>query len=261
MTPPSWPSAPQGTKWLGLHGERAPGVYHAKDVVYHYNGLPPFSERDFAIGKHVVVVGFGNVALDIVHWLVCEKKVERVTLVARRGPAERACTNKELKLVSGALDLKQLDLEFERIAPNLLKLGQDPEAIAKELTRFKDVALEVESETRFQMRFLRSPARLEVDEQSGHVRAVTCDVMRLKPPKHEGARVGVEKTGEQETIACDTVVFAIGDSIEPSIGLPLEPQWKSTFATVPEGARRSARRAPATWSLTRSAASRSGARS
>ena len=27
----------QGTKWLGLPGEDLTGVYHAKDLVYHYN--------------------------------------------------------------------------------------------------------------------------------------------------------------------------------------------------------------------------------
>jgi NADPH-dependent glutamate synthase beta subunit-like oxidoreductase len=32
----------QGTKWLGLPGEELEGVYHAKDVVYYYNHLPPF---------------------------------------------------------------------------------------------------------------------------------------------------------------------------------------------------------------------------
>ena len=31
----------QGTKWLGLPGEDLVGVYHAKDLVYHYNLLPP----------------------------------------------------------------------------------------------------------------------------------------------------------------------------------------------------------------------------
>ena len=31
----------QGTKWLGLEGEELDGVYHAKDVVYGYNSLPP----------------------------------------------------------------------------------------------------------------------------------------------------------------------------------------------------------------------------
>ena len=222
----------QGTKWLGLPGEQAPGVYHAKDLVYHYNNLPPYSEQPFAIGQDVVVVGFGNVALDIVHWLVCEKKVASVTLIARRGPNERASTPKELKLVSGALDLEQLEQEFEAIAPNLIELGQDVDQAKAELLKFKDHALETDSPTKLRMRFLRSPARMETDAL-GHVRAITCEVTHMKPAREEGGRPGVEATGEFDEIACDTVIFAIGDSIEPSIGLPLEPRWKSTFAVVP----------------------------
>src|SRR3972149_3363739 len=35
----------QGTKYLGVEGERLPGVYHAQDLVYHYNRPPPFAER------------------------------------------------------------------------------------------------------------------------------------------------------------------------------------------------------------------------
>lgn len=224
----------QGTKWLGIPGERAPGVYHAKDLVYHYNSLPPFSEQDFAIGKKVVVVGLGNVALDIVHWLVCEKKVEDVTLVARRGPKERACTPKELKLVSGAMDKDALRAEFDRIKENLESLGQDVDAEYDSLIKYSDVELETESHTRLNMRFLCSPARVELDEAQEHVVGLTCDKTLMTPPREEGGRPGVKMTGEQETIECDTVVFAIGDSIEPSIGLPLEPKWKSTFATVPE---------------------------
>ncbi|MCJ7658953.1 MAG: FAD-dependent oxidoreductase, partial [Anaerolineales bacterium] len=60
----------QGTKWLGLPGEDLQRVYHAKDVVYHYNQLPPFSQQDFAIGKRVAVIGVGNVMIDIALWLV-----------------------------------------------------------------------------------------------------------------------------------------------------------------------------------------------
>ncbi|MEZ4460076.1 MAG: FAD-dependent oxidoreductase, partial [bacterium] len=104
----------QGTKWLGLKGEDAQGVYHAKDLVYHYNALPPFSERDFAIGERVCVVGIGNVSMDIAHWLIYERKAASVIIVARRGPGERAYTNKEMEIVAGALDLEALRDEFAR---------------------------------------------------------------------------------------------------------------------------------------------------
>ena len=223
----------QGTKWLGLPGEEAEAVFHAKDLVYHYNNLPPYSEQDFAVGQDVAVIGFGNVALDIVHWLVCERKVASATLVARRGPAERASTPKEIKLVSAAIDTDQVRAEIDAISSNLLELGQDIQEITDDLLKYVDEPLETESDTAFRMRFLRSPSRIEVDGD-GNVTALTCEITRMTPPKREGGRPGVERTGEFEEIPCDTVIFAIGDSIEPSIGLPLEPKWKSTFAVVPD---------------------------
>lgn len=222
----------QGTKWLGLPGEEAEAAFHAKDLVYHYNGLPPFSEREFPIGQDVCVVGMGNVSLDIVHWLVCDRKVKTVTAVARRGPGERAFTDKEFKLVCGALDVDHMREEVRRIAGNLKEIGQSPEEVMEYMVRYLDEPLEDESETKFRMRFLRSPARVEVDDR-GRVRGLTCEKTLLTAPDSSG-RVGVKGLGEFETLPCDTVIFAIGDSIEPSLGLPLEPKYRREFAVVPE---------------------------
>lgn len=221
----------QGTKWLGLEGEDAESVFHAKDLVYHYNALPPYSEQEFAIGQNVCVIGLGNVSLDIVHWLTCEKKVERVTSVARRGPAERKTTRKELRLVSGALDVEQLRAEFDAITPTMVGVGQDPEKVFAELTRFVETPLETESHTKFQMRFFRTPTRIEHDTD-GQVTGLVCKKTRLVTRDDE--TVALETLGEEETLACDTVVFAIGDSIEPSLGLPLDSRWASCFATAIE---------------------------
>ena len=85
----------QGTKWLGLPGEELKGVFHAKDIVYHYNKLPPFSTQEFAVGKRVALIGVGNVMIDIAHWLIRDLHVDEVTAVARRGPAEVKFTKKE----------------------------------------------------------------------------------------------------------------------------------------------------------------------
>ena len=43
----------QGTKWLGLPGEDLKGVYHAKDIVYHYNRLPPYSTQEFLVCEYL----------------------------------------------------------------------------------------------------------------------------------------------------------------------------------------------------------------
>ena len=102
----------QGTKWLGIPGEQSRGVYHAKDIVYHYNQLPPFSCREFHIGRRVVLVGAGNVMVDIAHWLISDQNVEEVVAAARRGPGEVKFDRKELESVVLNLDLDALDREI-----------------------------------------------------------------------------------------------------------------------------------------------------
>ncbi|MBI3162325.1 MAG: FAD-dependent oxidoreductase, partial [Chloroflexi bacterium] len=64
----------QGTKSLGLPGEELEGVYHAKDVVFFYNKLPPFSQRKFRFGKRCAIIGAGNVMVDIARHLISVQK-------------------------------------------------------------------------------------------------------------------------------------------------------------------------------------------
>ena len=220
----------QGTRWLGLPGEDADQVYHAKDLVYHFNRLPPFSQREYPIGESVCVVGLGNVCLDIVHWLTCEKKTDEVTAVYRRGPAERPCTKKEMKIVSGAMDLDQIEDEIDAIAGELEGVGQDPGEELEDLTKNADEPLEAESSSDFRFRFLRNPKRIVTDED-GEVVGLETEKTSLVP-NEDGERPDIETTGDTETIPCDTVIFAIGDKIDPGLGLPLNPEWEGEFATV-----------------------------
>lgn len=221
----------QGTKSLNLPGQDAPGVIHAKDLVYHYNGLPPFATRHFPIGNHACVVGIGNVALDIVHWLVSEKQIDTVTTVARRGPAEVKFTKKEIRTVAGAMDAESVRHEIRSAASIMASVGQNPTDAENEILRFADVPLESPSPTAFRMKFLRSPNAILTNDL-GNVTGLRCSITRLI--KKEGSsRIGVESTGDNEIIPCDTVIFAIGDQIDPHIGLPLNPNWNGEYATVP----------------------------
>src|ERR1051326_8029283 len=91
-----------GTKKLGLAGETAKGVYAAKDFVYSYNLLPPFTSFDFSTGKRVAIVGMGNVMVDIARWLMIDapqKTAEEVIVVARRGPFEAKFDKKEFDYI------------------------------------------------------------------------------------------------------------------------------------------------------------------
>jgi ferredoxin--NADP+ reductase len=207
----------QGTKALGIPGDSATGVYHAKDLVYHFNGLPEFSRRGFRIGDRVAIIGVGNVMVDIAHWLVHEKKVKEVVAVARRGPAERAYTDVEIQAVAANMDQDALRSELERVRPRLEAVGQDLYAIWKDLTKHCNAkSKEGESPSRMLFQFLSSPTEVVVDE-AGQVRALRVENTELVK---KGDSLSAKGLGNFTDIECDTVVFAIGDKVDASFGLP-----------------------------------------
>ena len=209
----------QGTKWLGIPGEDLHGVYHAKDLVYHYNQLPPYSEMEFDIGKHVAVIGVGNVMLDIARWLLDDKKVDEVIAVARRGPAEVKFDKKELEAIIGYLDLPAVQMEIQRATPQMLNLGQDPEEMRKMLAGLLEKKPVNVHATTFRMQFLASPVRILADTQ-GHVSALEVEqTMLVKTAKGETVAHGM---GLYHTLDVDTVIFAIGDQVDSSLGLPFK---------------------------------------
>jgi ferredoxin/flavodoxin---NADP+ reductase len=216
----------QGTKWLGLPGEDLVGVYHAKDLVYHYNLLPPFSEKKYAIGKRVAVIGVGNVMLDIAHWLIRYAKVDEVIAIARRGPAEVKFTKKEMESVARNLDLEALEGEFDRVRPVMKAVGQDVEAAKEYFHAALPKALEPVSNTRFRFEFLASPSRILGGER-GIVRGLEIEDTTLVPS--DGGTYA-KRLGTKRVIEADTVIFCIGDRVDETFGLPVR---KNEFVKNP----------------------------
>jgi adrenodoxin-NADP+ reductase len=96
-------------KNLGIEGENLKGIYSARAFVGWYNGLPEYAdlEPDLASGEEAVVVGQGNVALDVARILLSDvdtlrktditekalsvlskSRVKNVRVVGRRGPVQ-----------------------------------------------------------------------------------------------------------------------------------------------------------------------------
>lgn len=95
---------------LGIEGESSlKGIYSAREFVGWYNGLPEFADLnpDLTQGEEAVVIGQGNVALDVARVLVqsvdqlrktdmtahaletlSRSKIKRVHVVGRRGPIQ-----------------------------------------------------------------------------------------------------------------------------------------------------------------------------
>lgn len=217
----------QGTKWLGLPGEDLRGVYHAKDLVYHYNRLPPYSVGEFAIGRRVAIVGVGNVMLDIAHWLVRDLKVDEVVAVARRGPAEVKFDKPEMEYVAANLDVAALDAELERVRARMEAVGQDLDHARTYILAALPGAEAPVSDTRFRLEFLGSPHRI-VDDGAGGVAGLEVEETTLIAAGNDTKARG---TGAFRVIPADTVVFAIGDKVDESFGLPVK--WNA-FVKHPE---------------------------
>jgi len=107
----------QTDRQLGIPGEELPGSWAATEFVAWYNGHPDFQAIPFDLNtERVVVVGAGNVALDVARMLalapeelaptdttdqaiaaINDSPVREIVLLARRGPAQAAFTTPELK--------------------------------------------------------------------------------------------------------------------------------------------------------------------
>ena len=216
----------QGTKAVGVEGDSANGVFHAKDVVYHFNRLPGFGDRPFDMGKHVAIIGAGDVMVDIAHWLIRYKKVERVTAIVRRGPAERKYNPKEIRAVCANMDVDGITKEVARIKDRLAGVGQNADDVLKGLTdEFTKCEPKV-SDASMGFKFLASPKRILVDGNN-RVRGLEMEDNKLDPKGEDTVAVGLKQYYE---FACDSVVFAVGDKVDETIGLPYK---SGMFTTSP----------------------------
>jgi ferredoxin--NADP+ reductase len=209
----------QGTKKLGLPGEGAKGVYSAKDFVYHYNLLPPFSQMDFSTGKRIAIVGMGNVMVDIARWLLLddpERQTEEVYVVARRGPFEAKFDQKEFDYIEGHLDREDFQQELERVKERVAAVGQDISKLAEAtfpVLAKPDTGVQ---KPLLRFRFLSSPSEI-IPGAGGRIeRLVLTENLLVERNGGTAARA----TDRSFELDVDTMIFAIGDSADPGVGLP-----------------------------------------
>lgn len=207
----------QGTKSLGLPGETLEGVYHAKDLVYHYNKLPPFSQRKFRFGKRAAIIGAGNVMVDIARYLINHQNVEEVTAVVRRGPAEVNFTKDEMKHLITYLDLDEFENEMKRVLPVLEAIKQDPEIGRHKVLDALSKADPKTANAKFHFDFLASPTAI-IGENGLLTKLEVEDNLLTE----RDGKTSAKGTGNKRTLDVDTVIFAIGDQVDANFGLPTE---------------------------------------
>jgi ferredoxin--NADP+ reductase len=223
---------------LGIPGEDRPGSRAATEFVAWYNGHPHFADQQFDLnGGRAVVVGNGNVAIDVARMLVLDPGelaptdtadhaleafgmagVREVVLLGRRGPAQAAFTNPELRELG---ELKRAEVIVD---PAQLEGVEEPEDPTRrrnvEILRGYAGRTTQGKSHRLELRFLRSPLEILGEGEDGPVRGVRVGINRLV--NGSDGRVNAEPTGREEVIECGLVLRSIGYRGVPLAGIPFD---------------------------------------
>ena len=223
----------QGTKTLGLPGEAGKGLYSAKDFVFYFNQLPPFASMDFSIGRRVAIVGMGNVMVDIARWLLEDmpgKRPEEVMVIARRGPFEAKFDEKEFDHIEMHLDRSAFSDELRRVDKRIRGCDQDIAKLSETLFPWINRPPASAAEGKLSFRFLSSPSAVLLDEKGRirSLRVVENDLVR------KGDSTAAKATDQTVELEFDTLIYAIGDIVDPAVGLPLD-KWGG-YTTNPDAA-------------------------
>ncbi|MCI4676716.1 FAD-dependent oxidoreductase [Candidatus Mycolicibacterium alkanivorans] len=229
----------QSDRALHIPGEELSGSVAAVDFVGWYNAHPHFEEMapDISSGR-AVVVGNGNVALDVARILVTDpdvlantdiadhalqslhdRGVDEVVIIGRRGPLQSTFTTLELR------ELGELEGVDVIVDPADLACITDEEAdAAGKLVRANIKVLRGYAEGRHRpghrrivFRFRTSPIEIRGSERVESIVLGRNDLVT-----DESGRVVAKDTGERETLPTQLVVRAVGYRGVPIPGLPFD---------------------------------------
>jgi len=227
--------APNDRK-MDIPGADLNGVYGSAEFVGWYNGHPDFADLNPSLqGRHVAIIGNGNVALDVARILsktnaefagsdivahaldqLMAAQTQKVTILGRRGPHQIAMTPKELgelgKLEAAAPYVDPADLP-EPGADALLEPG-----MRKSVAHLREFAAIPESDraqkkVKIEFDFFASPKEI-----LGEGRAQQLVVERTELD----ADLRSQPTGETYIIPADIIVTCIGYQTPPIEGVPFE---------------------------------------
>lgn len=229
-------------KRLGIPGEELRGSHAATEFVAWYNGHPDHSglEVDLHGAKQAVVVGAGNVAIDVARMLALAPSeleitdtadhaiavlnasgVEEITILARRGPLQAAFTNPEL-LEMGELargDVEIAGAELDELSAVALQEADKTRRRNVEIIQEYAGRPKTGKPITVRFRFLASPVELLGDE-NGRVRAVKVEnnVIVVR----EDGSLGARGTGTFDEIPAQLVFRSIGYTGVPVAGIPFD---------------------------------------
>ena len=231
----------QSDRRLHIPGEDLRGSHAAFDFVAWYNAHPDFRDRKFDLDcKHVVVIGNGNVAIDVARILVLARDrlattdiadhalealrdcgVKRVTLLGRRGPAQASFTNPELRefgrLEGVCAEVEGTELELDAASEASIEDNAVKKRNMATLRGYAESPCE-DGRRVVRFRFLASP--VEVVGEAGRVTGVRIERNRLVAGGDGYMRA--EGTGETVVVPCGMVIRSVGYRGVPLPGVPFD---------------------------------------
>jgi ferredoxin--NADP+ reductase len=208
----------QSDRRMGIPGEDLPGSWAATEFVAWYNGHPDFQELEFDLsGERAVVIGNGNVAVDVARMLALTPDelagtdttdaaidafngagIREIVMVGRRGPAQAAFTTPELhelgELAGADVIVDPADLEGAEPTDTNSKRNLE---VLREYAEREPTG----KPKRLVLRFFWSPVRILGDSQVTGVELVrnTLDADKRAVP-----------TDEHETLPAGIVFRSVG---------------------------------------------------
>jgi ferredoxin--NADP+ reductase len=208
----------QSDRRLGIPGEDLAGSWAATEFVAWYNGHPDHQGLDFDLGvERAVVVGIGNVALDIARMLaltreelaptdatdasidaIATSSIREIVVVGRRGPAQASFTTPELQEMGelAGADVVVAPADLEGAEPKDTYAERNLEVLREFAARAPEG-----KPRRVVFRFFRSPVAILGDE-----RVEAIELVRNELDENERAVA----TEERETLACGLVFRSVG---------------------------------------------------
>jgi ferredoxin--NADP+ reductase len=230
-----------GDRRLGIEGEDLPGSHAATEFVAWYNGHPDYADLEFDLSCHrAVVIGNGNVALDVARMLALsveelavtdiadhalealrDSQIEEIVVLGRRGPAQAAFTNPELRELAD-LELADVivdpgDVEPDERSAAMLKVSDGTTRRNVETLRQYAAAAPNRRPRRIVLKFLTSPVTIEgTDRVEGVV------VERNQLVAGEDGSLRARPAGQTERLEAGLVLRSIGYVGTPLSGVPFD---------------------------------------
>jgi ferredoxin--NADP+ reductase len=231
----------QTDKRLGIPGEDLPGSWSATQLVAWYNGHPDFLRLSFDLsGERAVVVGNGNVALDVARMLALTRDelagtdttdaaieaivgsgIREIVVLGRRGPVQASWTAPELaelgELAGADVVVDPAELELDTAS------AAELEAATPLVRRNVDVLRDFASrEPRGKPRTVRLRFRVSPVAILGRERAEGVELVHNRLEPDSAGRVRAVQTDEHEVVPASVVFRSVGYHGVPLAGVPYD---------------------------------------